>query len=51
MKFDNRVHTHPKMEEALRVPKDHVIIDKKLYIEILRLRYPPVFYLGDKVAP
>jgi len=35
MKLKNRLHNHPKMEEQLGLDKEHVIIDSKLYGELL----------------
>lgn len=31
-----RIHNHPAMERKLGVPEDHVIIDRELYIELVK---------------
>lgn len=35
MKPENRIHNHPKMERDKELDENHVIIDKKLYLELL----------------
>lgn len=35
--MENKIHSHPKLEEKLGLDKEHVIIDRELYHEILVL--------------
>lgn len=36
MKLENRIHSHPKMEKDKNLDDNHIIIDKELYLELLR---------------
>ena len=33
----NRIHSHPKLEKKLGLDEEHVIIDRKLYNELIIL--------------
>ncbi|KKK55377.1 hypothetical protein LCGC14_3075160 [marine sediment metagenome] len=48
MKPNIRIHSHPKMEEVKDLDKNHVIIDKELYFELLR-RYGSYLFLKEEV--
>ena len=43
MELENRIHSHPKMEVAKGLDGGHIIIDKELYLELLRK-------FGDKLV-
>ena len=44
-----KIHSHPRMESQLDVPKGHVIIDDDLYWEI-QYKYEGFFICKDKAS-